>query len=192
MIACNGVAATSVGTSIKDMVIDDMNGDGSNDIVVLGYTGATGKIVVFRNTAGYSIFSPANSVTISQIPSGIINIGTGNIFNPYSKAYKDIAYCSQTTVSFINQTSLGTYVKSGFTITTPYSLVKMMVVDVEGNGRADILMAGVDRIAYYSNYLGYEGATLGTRVAWKMIDVDISLVGSAGFTCMDCRKFQIY
>jgi hypothetical protein len=192
MITSNGVAATSVGTIITDISIDDMNGDGWNDIVALGYTGSTGKIVVFHNSASNSIFLPANARTISSIPSGVICLGTGNIFNPFSKNYKDIAYASTTTIYFINQTSLGNYIKvaSGFTIAPSFSMVKMMVVDVDGNGRADILIGGTDRITYFSNYLGYESMTYGTRSAWKEIPVDISMVGSAGFLTMDCRKFQ--
>jgi len=193
MIAGSGVAATSVGTSIMDVAVDDMNGDGWNDIVAFGYTSTVGKIMVFQNTAGYTIFQSANAIPITAIQSGIIGIGTGKIFNPYAKTYKDIAYYSQTTVYFINQTSLGTYAKvAGFTIVPGYNMVKMMVADVDGNGRADILIGGTDRIDYYSNYLGYAGMTIGTRIAWKLIVVDNSLVGSAGFITMDCRKFQAF
>lgn len=93
-------------------------------------------------------------------------------FNPYQKGYLDITFATTTGVYNVNQNSLGSWSSVNTMFTTlggsSFTLKKMWAGDIDGNGRADLLLAtSSGGIWYYANYQGLRSTS-----GWQLYLID--------------------
>ena len=178
-ISCTATLS-KIGKSIQAFDIGDLDGDGSNDIVVctISQTTKRGEIWALYNRDYYSspgvlssgIFDPDNIIQIigplATIQSGVDNIEIGRFFGNWNDTYLDLVVRLDNAMYYVDQTVKGT-----FTGLTPLSFLdgmtvtKMMAEDVDGNGRCDlifgtstggiILWANYGGTTYYGPWAGY-------------------------------------
>lgn len=177
MYITTAATVTSIGSNIIAMDIADVDGNGANDIVVVTVNSNKGEIWTLLNKPG-GIFNLGNMKRVAQDigTSGPIKnakwISADFFFNPYQKGYMDIVFATTSGVYNLNQTSLGNWGAVNTMFTTlggsTFTLKKMWAGDIDGNGRADLLLAtSSGGIWYYSNYMGRTSTS-----GWQLYQID--------------------
>ena len=159
----------AVGSTVRALAIADMNGDKSNDLVVIGETNNKGKVWVGLNDDGNILANLAQVLADNSNLDDCVGVGTGIFLG--SNNLRDIVVAAGSKVYFVEQTTPSNYVLSAMTFTASGTISSMATGDVDGNTRTDVLIATTGgQVLFYSNYLG-------TTSGWQT-----SIIDSVGYT----------
>lgn len=168
-ISCTATLS-KIGKSIQSFDIGDLDGDGSNDIVVctISQTNNRGEIWALYNRDFYAspgvlssgIFDPDNIKQIigplATIYSGVDNIEIGRFFGNWNDTYLDLVVRIDNALYYVDQTVKGTFTGlTGLTFINGMTVTRMVAEDIDGNGRCDLVFgtSGGD-IVLWANYGG--------------------------------------
>lgn len=164
-----------IGKSIQAFDIGDLDGDGSNDIVVSTTNATTNNpdVWILYNRDYYTapgvvhsgIFNNMNIKPIltnlisSYAQANVNNIEIGRFFGNWNDSYLDIVIRASNTIYYIDQTSKGTFSPSNSVGTLSFlsgmTISKMMAEDIDGNGRTDLVFGtSTGDIIIWANYGG--------------------------------------
>jgi len=153
-----------VGSTAKAIAIADMNNDGSNDLIVVGESSSKGKVWVGLNNEGNILPYLTQVIADNSNLAGCVDIGVGYFVG--GNTLRDIALSTSSKVYIVEQTALGTYALSSFTLVPGSTITVMAAGDVDGNGRTDILVGTSNgQIILYMNYFG-------TTSGWQSYLID--------------------
>jgi|GEM_PF-2256466 len=185
-----------IGQSIKAFDIADVDGDGSNDIVVQSISSANREQVwVLYNGDYYSgtpptlksgIFNNNRLIyTSASTGTGYSSIEAGRFFGNWNDSYLDIILRKVNTFSGIDQTSKDVFSSSPSNTLISLSFLSsglssgktvsaMTAQDIDGNGRCDLAVGYTDgSIIYFANYGGTTTTTgMWAGYSWQVYMID--------------------
>ena len=180
-ITCNAYPP-KIGKTIQAFDIGDIDGDGSNDIVVstTNSTNSYADIWVLYNrdfnvgpgVVKSGIFIDGNIVPIvrgltSYAQSDVKSIEIGRFFGNWNDSFRDIIIRAGNEIYYIDQTSKGTFTPTNsvnpLSFLSGMTISKMLAEDFDGNGRTDLLFGTTTgQIILWANY----GGTTVTTSYW--------------------------
>ncbi|MHC1710467.1 MAG: type IV pilin N-terminal domain-containing protein [Methanomassiliicoccales archaeon] len=199
-----------IGQSIKAFDIADMDGDGSNDIVVQSISSTNREQVWILYNGDYYSGTPATLksgifnnnrliYTSASTGTGFNSIEAGRFFGNWNDSYLDIVLRKANTFSGIDQTSkdvfssspsntlislsfLSSGLSSGKTVST------ISAQDIDGNNRCDLVIGYTDgTVIYFANY----GGTTTTIGKWAGYSWQTYLIDQLGDRVIDIAAGQV-
>lgn len=187
-ISCTATLS-KIGKSIQAFDIGDLDGDGSNDIVVCTLNATSnlrGDVWTLYNRDYYAtpgvlssgIFDPDNIKFVlsnTNLASNVKNIEIGRFFGNWNDTYLDLVIRKNNYVYYVDQTTKGyfTGLNSLAFVDNKMAVDKMMVEDIDGNGRSDLVFGtSTGDIILWANYGGTTTYGPWAGYTWQRYAID--------------------